>query len=231
VSDDPAKTLDRAARTDILLIAQLVAGNDGPQRSFDLVSPYFVPAERGTAALVSLAQRGVRVRILTNSLQATDVSVVHSGYAKRRCALARAGIQLYELKPSAAMPAGKRKKRDDDEDNVTSSKASLHAKTFAADGERLFVGSFNFDPRSALLNTEMGLVIDSPALAQRLSRAFDDLMRANAYEVRAREGDACVEWIEHTAAGEVRHMTEPHTGAGRRAWLQFLMALPLDWML
>ena len=109
-------------------------------------------------------------------LEATDVSVVHSGYAKRRCALVRAGIQLFELKRTAAVPTGKRRKRDEDQ-TTGSSAASLHAKTFAADGEKMFVGSFNFDPRSALLNTEMGLVIESPLFAQRLERTFDEQMR------------------------------------------------------
>ena len=109
--------------------------------------------------------------------------------------------------------------------------ARLHAKTFAADGERIFVGSFNFDPRSALLNTEMGLVIAIPALARRLAETFDSVIPDNAYEVRPREGDACVEWIERTASGEIRHATEPNTSWARRAWLGFLMALPIDWML
>lgn len=227
VRDDPAKTLDREARTDVLLLTQLLAGAEGPKSSFDLVSPYFVPGERGTAALTALAQRGVRVRVLTNSLTGTDVAVVHSGYAKRRCALARAGVKLYELKPSPGVAA----KRKHDDDDKGGSKASLHAKTFAADGERIFVGSFNFDPRSALLNTEMGLVVSSPALARQLRRVFDEAVPANAYEVRPREGDACVEWIERTASGEVRHETEPGASWGRRAWLSFLMALPLDWML
>ena len=229
VRDDPAKTLDREARKDVLLLAQLLAGAEGPKSSFDLVSPYFVPGERGTAALSALAQRGVRVRVLTNSFAGTDVSVVHSGYAKRRCALARAGVKLYELKPSPAVVAAKRRHGDDDDKG--GSKASLHAKTFAADGERIFVGSFNFDPRSALLNTEMGLVISSPTLARHLGRVFDDAVPANAYEVRPREGQDCVEWIERTAAGELRHDTEPGTSWGRRAWLAFLAALPLDWML
>ena len=229
VRDDPAKTLDREARTDVLLLAQLLAGDGGAKSSFDLVSPYFVPGERGTAALVALARKGVRVRVLTNSYGATDVSVVHSGYAKRRCELARAGVKLYELKPSPALLAARRKHGDDDKPGA--SKASLHAKTFAADGERIFVGSFNFDPRSALLNTEMGLVISSAAMARRLGRVFDENVRANAYELRPVEGDACIEWIEQTAAGEVRHATEPGTSWGRRAWLSFLAALPLEWML
>jgi phosphatidylserine/phosphatidylglycerophosphate/cardiolipin synthase-like enzyme len=230
VYDDPAKTLDREQRRDVLLLSRLAAGGSRPTASFDLISPYFVPGERGSAFLEELAAAGVRVRVLTNSLAATDVSVVHSGYAKRRCRLARAGVKLYELKPSAAV--GKPKKKKDDDDAPGSSGASsLHAKTFAVDDARIFVGSFNFDPRSALLNTEMGLVISSAALARRLDDAFQRIVPMNAYEVRPREGEACIEWVEHTATADVVHDTEPQAGWGRRAWLQFLMLLPLDWML
>ena len=229
VRDDPAKTLDHEPRAELLLLPQLARGDGRPRRSFDLISPYFVPGERGTAFLAGLARDGVRVRVLTNSLAATDVSLVHSGYAKRRCELARAGVRLYELKAHPASPEAARK--DDDKHGSGSSAASLHAKTFAADEARIFVGSFNFDPRSALLNTEMGLVIESPVLAGRLARVFDERIPAVAYEVRSRDGEACVAWVESTAAGEVVHETEPDTSWLRRAWLSVLMALPLDWML
>src|SRR6185503_21107106 len=162
-----------------------------------------------TEMLEQFARSGVRVRVLTNSLSATDVAVVHAGYAKRRCRLARAGVMLYELKATGAL---KQRAKDDDDGHTGSSRASLHAKTYATDGERIFVGSFNFDPRSALLNTEMGLVIRSTALAGRLVAAFDGPVPGAAYEVRARGEGECVEWVERTAAGEVTHATEPGAG-------------------
>jgi putative cardiolipin synthase len=168
----------------------------------------------------------VRVRVLTNSYGATDVSLVHSGYAKRRCRLARAGVRLYELRASGPSEGSAKDSR-----GSGSSAARLHAKTYAADESRIFVGSFNFDPRSALLNTEMGLVIQSPTLARRLSKIFDDVVPAVSYEVRPREGDGCVEWVERDEGREVLHDSEPQTGWARRAWLEVLMAMPLDWML
>jgi putative cardiolipin synthase len=85
--------------------------------------------------------------------------------------------------------------------------------------------------RSALLNTEMGLVIQSPALASRLARHFDQELREEAYEVRPLQAGACVEWIERAGGAEVRHEDEPGTGFLRRAWLGFLSVLPIDWML
>jgi phosphatidylserine/phosphatidylglycerophosphate/cardiolipin synthase-like enzyme len=144
-------------------------------------------------------------------------------------AASRAGVKLYELKPSAAVDKPKKKK--DDDAPGSSGASSLHAKTFAADDARIFVGSFNFDPRSALLNTEMGLVISSPPLAQRLAAAFERIVPQNAYEVRPVAGDACIEWVERGPTGETRYESEPGAGLARRAWLGFLMLLPLDWML
>jgi putative cardiolipin synthase len=225
VADDPAKTLDRGERTEVLMLAKLLSGGERPGASLDIISPYFAPAQKGSAVLESLARDGVRVRVLTNSFAATDVAVVHSGYAKRRCDLARAGVRLYEMKRTVEggprQPGGTK----------GSSNASLHAKTFAADESRIFVGSFNFDPRSALLNTEMGLVISSPALATRLARAFEAVIPRNAYEVVARPQGGCIQWLERTASGEVRYDAEPETGWLKRAWLEFLGWLPLDWML
>jgi putative cardiolipin synthase len=228
VADDPAKTLDTTARRDVLLITEVMPLMGPPKSSFDLVSPYFVPGDTGTAALEQLAQRGVKVRVLTNSLAATDVAPVHAGYAKRRCDLLRAGVRLYELKPSAA-PYPKETKSVGS--GASGSAVQLHAKTSAVDGERIFVGSFNFDQRSALLNTEMGMVIESPALARRLSSALDAGAPTNAYELRVGADGRCPEWIERTPAGETTYDVEPGTSASKRGWIEFLEILPIEWLL
>jgi putative cardiolipin synthase len=107
----------------------------------------------------------------------------------------------------------------------------LHAKTFAVDGRRVFVGSFNFDPRSARLNTEMGVVIDSPALARQLAERFDTAAPLVAYEVRLGPDGRSLEWIERTAAGETRHDTEPGTTWFQRRSVDVLSIFPVDWML
>jgi putative cardiolipin synthase len=226
VNDDPAKTLDTTARADILLFPELVRAIGRPRKTLDLVTPYFVPGEGGTAALVELAKSGVAVRVLTNSLSASDVSAVHAGYAKRREALLRGGVKLYELKPTAARDAP-----DADMSVGSSASSGLHAKTFAVDRERVFVGSFNFDPRSALLNTEMGLVIDSSALAQRLADGFDRQVRVVAYEVRIGPDGDRLQWLEHTPSGERRHDTEPGTGWWDRLKVYVLSGLPIEWLL
>ncbi len=225
LQDDPAKTLDAGGRTDVLLLAALLRDAGRPASSLDLVSPYFVPGKEGTEALADLARSGVRVRVLTNSLAATDVTPVHAGYTKRREELLRAGVQLFELKRTAGIDDEQRKRR-----LGGSSGSSLHAKTFAIDGQRVFVGSFNFDPRSALLNTEMGLLIDSPVLARNLSAEFDGGLQRAAYQVQL-GADGRLEWVDRGTAGEVVLHDEPGAGVGMRAWIGLLSVLPIEWLL
>ena len=216
VSDSPAKVLNPPERKDLHMLAQLDAAIGKPARELDLVSPYFVPTEEGTAALVGLVKRGVKVRVLTNSLAATDVSVVHAGYSKYREELVRGGVRVYELKPAL---------QERDREGMGGSDASLHAKTFSVDRSRIFVGSFNFDPRSARLNTEMGVVVEDAALASRLSEALDRDLARYAYEVRL-SGNELV-WID----GARQHDSEPGAGMLKRAWIGFLSILPIEWLL
>jgi putative cardiolipin synthase len=221
VQDDPAKVLRPPEKTELHLLPRLEKAMGKPLRELDLVSPYFVPTKDGAAALTALAESGVRVRVLTNSLAATDVSPVHAGYAKYREELLRAGVRLFELKPNVEDVKTKDKGR-----GAGNSDASLHAKTFGVDRSRIFVGSFNFDPRSARLNTEMGIVVESQTLASRLSEALDRDMANVAYEVRL-SSDGSLEWVER----DVRHTSEPGAGVLKRLWIGFLSILPIEWLL
>ncbi len=178
--------------------------------------------------MAELAGRGVRVRILTNSLAATNVKAVHAGYARRRERLLRAGVTLYELKPTAATQESS---EHDQPWFGSGSLSALHAKTLAVDGDRGFVGSYNFDPRSELLNTEMGLVINSPMLAHRLAQTFDNVVPLVAYEVRLAPDGHGLQWIDRTSAGEARYDTEPEAGWLLRLGINVLKALPIEWLL
>ena len=221
VADDPAKVLRDTAREGML--PRLTAALGKPERELDLVSPYFVPTEDGVSTLRTLVESGVKVRVLTNSLSATDVSPVHAGYAKYREELLKAGVKLYEMRPVSEM------KREHGGSSASSG-GQLHAKTFGVDRSRIFVGSFNLDPRSAHLNTEMGVVYESPVLAARLARVFDKPDPGAAYELR-RTANGGIEWIERTAAGEQRFTTDPETSVWRRMWVGFLSWLPIEWLL
>jgi putative cardiolipin synthase len=224
VQDDPSKVLHPPERDELHMLPRLEAALGKPGRELDLISPYFVPTQGGTAGLIALAARGVRVRVLTNSLAATDVTPVHAGYAKYREALLRGGARLYELKPLRHQDSAERQRS-----GGGSSSASLHAKTFAVDRSRLYVGSFNLDPRSARLNTEMGVVIDSAPLSTSLADAFDGAIPHRAYELRLT--DFGIEWIERGDAGEARHASEPGAGLLRRLWIGLLSLLPIEWLL
>ena len=223
VSDDPDKVLHPPERRDLQMGPRLEAAMGRPTTEMDLVSPYFVPTQDGTDALVGIAARGVQVRVLTNSLAATDVAPVYAGYVKYRDALLRGGVRVFELK-HAGDERAKGKFGD-------SSGASLHAKTFAVDRRRIFIGSFNLDPRSARLNTEVGVVLESPTLATQLSEAFDRSIPNRAYEVRLTADGQGVEWIEQSAAGEVRHSSTPGASASRMFFVNLLRILPIEWLL
>ena len=224
ISDDPAKGLGRA-KPGTLIFDKIRATMGQPEAELNLISPYFVPTNAGVEAFEAMTGKGIRIRVLTNALEATDVAAVHSGYAKHRKRLLEAGVALYELRRlSASAPARQGVGASG------SSTSSLHSKTFAVDRDRVFVGSFNFDPRSARLNTEMGFVIDSPRMAGGIAAAFEDRIPAAAYAVRLAQ-DGTLYWEERRANASVRHDVEPGTSFGQRAAVWFMSLLPIDWLL
>lgn len=222
IADDPEKALG-AGNPSSHVLESMVEEIRAASREVLLVSPYFVPGVGGTAALRSLALQGAQVSVLTNSLMATDVAIVHSGYAKYRYPLLEGGVHLHELKSSPAeFDEGSRRFR------VGSSRASLHTKAAVVDEERVFVGSFNIDPRSAELNCEMGVWIRSKALARELTtrfRAATTLERAFRLELTAEQR---MVWIEEHEGTRRLHTSEPHASWLRRAIVRVLEALPIE---
>lgn len=239
LDDPPVKvTRDPDASTGALL-PRLSRLFGQASESLDLVSAYFVPGDEGTEALATLARAGVQVRLLTNSLAATDVAAAHVGYARHRLPLAQAGVQLLELKPAPAARLVKRRPQ------LAGSRASLHAKTFAVDGHTVFIGSLNLDPRSTRLNTEVGLLVRSPALAQQLHRRLDDLAGDSAWWVHA-DAQGTLVWSDAMpaqsqaltapapgSAAEPAPEPDPEPGAslGRRLSVWLLSWFDLDWLL
>lgn len=222
VSDDPSKGLGLATHAQTLL-GQLNLELNRTTKRLTIVSPYFVPTKAGTEALTALARRGVAVTVLTNALSATDVAAVHAGYAKYRKDLLRAGVRLFELKRNATVSAS-------GHGGLTgSSGASLHAKTFEVDGLELFVGSFNMDPRSAALNTEMGLLIASPSLAERLAQTLAANGSTHTYAVELTQNQ--LRWTTQEGGKTVVFEQEPSVSWPRRAAVGILSWLPIEWML
>jgi putative cardiolipin synthase len=231
VSDDPGKTLDKVSDSKLLL-TQMKEAIGPAERELDIVSPYFVPGDSGTKTLSAYPTNGVRLRIVTNSLAATDSGVVHCKYVKYRKDLLKSGVRLYELKPNAptTLGASGRSRSQRGGSRSGSSSASLHAKTISADRNRAFVGSFNLDPRSRYLNTEMGIVIESPELAVAISSGLDRAIENAAYEVRLTKSGG-LEWVERTDKGEILYHHEPKTGFFKRAVNRILGLLPIEWLL
>lgn len=221
VSDDPAKGLGKAEPEE-MIGHQLMEIIGEPTTEVELVSPYFVPTAAGVEAFTALVDSGIRVRVFTNSLAATDVAPVHAGYAKRRKPLLQGGVALYEMRPlhtglEASRGAGP----------FGSSGSSLHAKTFSIDRERVFVGSLNFDPRSLHYNTELGFMIESPELAARIDDAFESDIPELAYEVRL-DNNGSLYWLERRDGQEIRHTTEPETTWWQRMSVWLLSWLPIE---
>ena len=216
VSDPPRKTADNHADW---LLAPLLSTLDQARRSIQLVSPYFVPGEAGTTALVGMVEAGVEVGIATNSLAANDVPLVHSGYMRYREPLLRGGVALYELRAEA---------RHESAGLLGSSGASLHTKAFVVDDRHGFVGSFNFDPRSANLNTEMGVLFDDPALAAAVRQEYERLTApAQSYRVSLAP-DGGLRWHDGLAEPPRQLDTEPQAPPWLRAATRVLGWLPLE---
>jgi putative cardiolipin synthase len=234
VSDDPGKVLGQESEAS-KLAPQLLQLIGQPKKSVNLVSPYFVPGERGYDLFAQLRQQGTAVRILTNALESTDVAAVHAGYAKWRAPLLKTGVTLYELRAAPGAPSrksiiGTGSGSGAGGSTGGSSGSSLHAKTFEVDNEKIFIGSYNVDQRSRELNTEMGLVVDSPAMARQLSDSFNRNMTERAYEVKLAP-DGSLYWIGTQKGVVTRYDVEPGTTFLQRLGVTVLSWLPIDWLL
>lgn len=224
--DDPDKIIRPPADTTGHLWPQLKTVISATHKELLLVSPYFVPGEAGVAFLADLQLRGVQVTVLTNSLAATDMSAVHSGYARYRKALLAAGVALWEVKPEASqMKHG----GDDSKEPLIGNtlRSSLHAKTFIFDQRELFIGSLNLDPRSSALNTETGVLIRNADFAERLNRNIRKLLPESAYRLSLHASEiSWNEWLPDVAAREFDH--DPESSLLRRVWVKMLGLLPIE---
>ena len=184
-----------------------------------IISPYFVPNETLIQGLIEMQKRGINVTIVTNSLAANNQLVVHSGYAPARKPLLKEGIKIYEARPDVTLSGAHL---------VASSggTSTLHTKAFAVDRRELFIGSFNFDPRSAYINTELGVIIESPELAASLVKRLYEKAPTHAYEVFLNEKGK-LRWRGLDNGQEVILDKEPQTRWWQRFVVGFLRILPI----
>jgi putative cardiolipin synthase len=191
-----------------------------------------VPGDAGVKFLAKLRERGLQVRILTNSLASTDMPVVHSAYQKYRIPLLESGVELYEVRPILGQPVV----RGDALKSPSAGQFALHAKVFVFDRQRVFVGSMNLDRRSLHVNTEIGAIIDSPELARQIATRFAAIAQpANSYVLALDgangTGAAALAWRTLEDGKPVEYHLEPAASIWRRVKVDMLSMLPLDELL
>jgi len=219
--DAPARPQAETAEQQGRIFSVLRNIVEAAQQEVILISPYFIPSERGMGVLCTLARRGVRVRVLTNSLASTDVPVVHAGYARYRPQLLACGVKLHELRPGTS--------RSDSSRQGLSSGASLHAKAVVVDRKSVLVGSMNLDPRSRLSNTEVAVLIESAVLGGKLGTLFEEATSLDqAFLVELTEPGnehAPLAWVGQEEGKRVRYTGEPLASWWRRFVSNVLGAL------
>jgi len=216
ISDPPIK---RGGNRDDWLAGRLTDMLATTRQKALLISPYFVPGDDGVAGFATLARRGAEVGIVTNSLAANDVPAVHSGYADYREDLLEQGVHLYEMKARGHTESA---------GVFGSSGASLHTKAFVVDDARGFVGSFNLDPRSIDLNTEMGVLFEDRAIAIDLRNEYLRLTDpALSYWIYL-DADGEVRWLDRARQPPVALTQEPDTSAWQRGLVTVLGWLPIE---
>jgi putative cardiolipin synthase len=231
VADAPEKAESPGNRRGLRMAPTLAATINAAQHDLLMISPYFIPSTANVDDLLALTGRGVSVSVLTNSLAATDEPAVYAKYAPHRKPLLAGAVKLYELRPEAGTVAVERQ-------HGQSSGVSLHANALVVDDHTTFIGSMNLDPRSALVNTEMGLIVDNVALAKAVTDFFALATRPeNSFELQLERGSGRTKGPGHIVwlvndGGKVRRVEdEPETKASLRLKMRLLRLLPIDGLL
>ncbi len=212
ITDDPAKLANPAGDRDFMLMAaELRKAVDAAKSEIIVLTPYFVPREEGVRFWESVASRGVRVVIVTNSLAANNHTAVHSAYGKYRKKMIDAGVELYEVNGFSPQSPDMR--------------VTMHTKAFTIDRERAFVGSLNVDPRSLDFNSEMGLIIESPPLASLMADAVFAALETRAWRVD-RDKRGRLQWTTTINDSETIATSEPGVNAWRKVKAWFLKLVP-----
>jgi len=217
--DSPDKASKKTAQDAEKITTKLAAVVEQAQDELIVISPYFVPQKSGELYFQGLIDRGIKVTVVTNSLAANNHGIVHSGYMGSRKALLKMGVDLWEIKVTAEITGV-------DRGGSGAALATLHSKAFIVDRQHLFVGSFNWDPRSVDINTELGVVIDSADMAGNSADIIWGGMNTRAYQVILNE-DGNLRWLDHAGAEPFILDKEPDTSWWRRTKAQMGRILPI----
>ena len=219
VFDSPDKSQPNSAETAASITASLRESLIEAQQELLVITPYFVLRDREIEGFRQLRNKGIEIAVLTNSLASNNHTISHSGYSPVRKPMLEMGVKLYEVKADAGLPSNEIV-------GTEMAKTTLHAKAFIIDRRRLFIGSFNWNQRSENIDTEMGVIIDSPELAGRFAEQFDALDRDQTYELFL-NADGKLRWRGEENGQEVILTKEPQTGFWQRFSAGFLRTLPI----
>jgi putative cardiolipin synthase len=217
--DSPDKGIKKKSKSAASITTSLRESLLRAKQEMIVLSPYFVPRKSGVEAFSEIQKRGIQVNIITNSLAANNQFSVHAGYAPSRKPLLKSGVKIYEVRPDARVAGA---------EFIAASGATttLHTKAFIVDRKELFIGSFNFDPRSAHINTELGVIIQSPELAGRVAAAVDQNLPTQTYEVFLNDKGK-LRWKALEDGEDVIFDKEPKTTWGQRTNANLMRALPI----
>jgi cardiolipin synthase C len=226
VADDPMKIKHAKTQRQYQLVPKLAPYFEQVRKELIIFSPYFVPGKAGVTLFGKLCEKGVRIRILTNSLSSTDVGSVHAGYAKYRKELLKSGVEIYEMnsKPGSV-------ERKEKTNFYGSSKVSLHTKSFVFDRKTVFIGSLNLDPRSVYQNTEIGVVFSGSKIAEGMGQWFDDNIEQIAFRLelhKRKDGSEGILWHGLVDGEPKTFDVEPFTGFWRRFSIDLISLLPIE---
>ncbi len=197
---------------------------ESAEHEFVIETAYLIPTKEGIAKVAEITERGVRVRILTNSLQSNNHTTVHAHYKKYRKRMIEAGIELHELRPDPEILEIFKQTHD----RVAESHAGLHSKAFVVDRRLTMIGSYNMDPRSRIWNSEIGLLIDNEEFAADVLEIMEtDLDPANSYRVTLDEKGKLL-WTAEGPDGTEVWNKEPGTTAWKRFTLRLMSWIPME---
>jgi putative cardiolipin synthase len=220
IVDNPQKLLEKVSNEQKIVVNEIRDVLLAADSEVIISTPYFIPRERGIEILQELGARGVRVLIFTNSLSTNNHTAVHSAYSSYRKDILEAGVELWEARADAVQVTS-------EDGELLPGKLTLHTKGIIVDRDQVFVGSLNLDPRSIDINTEMGLLIDSPELGGRLAAGFERRLPEIGYRLKL-DDDGDLSWHAAVDGKDVVSTTEPQTSGWQRFKAWFLKIAPED---
>ena len=219
VYDSPDKGIRSKSREAASITTPLIDSLAAAEEQVVVISPYFVPRKSGVEGFSALQKSGVDVTIITNSLAANNQFAVHGGYAPSRRPLLENGVKIYEVRADADVAGAEIVA-------ASGAKATLHTKSFLVDRKEVFIGSFNFDPRSANINTESGVIIRSPKLAALFADGIAGALSQQTYEVYL-DGNGNLRWRGGRNGQNEILRKEPQTTWGQRFMAGLMRFLPI----